>query len=270
MSDILARILATKAEEVAAGKRALPIGEIAARTRELPPTRGFARRIGDVSGRGPAVIAEIKKASPSAGVIRADFRPDRIARSYEAGGAACLSVLTDAVYFQGANEYLALARNACGLPVLRKDFLTDPWQVYESRLLGADCVLLIVSALSSERLMELDALARELGLDVLVEVHDETELELALMTKAALIGVNNRNLRTFQTDLGVTERLRPFIRFPRIVVAESGIHHRADVERLLRCGVRAYLVGEAFMRADDPGQALQSLFTPGHKEVGNE
>jgi len=270
VSDILRQILATKAGEVDAGKRDLPIDEIAARARDLPPTRGFAQRIREVSGKGPAVIAEIKKASPSAGVIRADFHPDRIAQSYEAGGATCLSVLTDTVYFQGANGYLALARNVCALPVLRKDFLIDPWQVYESRLLGADCVLLIVSALSFERLMELDALARELGLDVLVEVHDEAELELALMTGATLIGINNRNLRTFQTDLGVTEQLTPFIRSPRIVVAESGIHHRADVERLLGCGVRAFLVGEAFMRAEDPGHALHMLFKAGPMEVNNE
>lgn len=270
MSDILDKILATKAEEIAAGKRELSLDEIAARSRDLPPTRGFARRIGEVSRHGPAVIAEIKKASPSAGVIRADFHPDRIAQSYEAGGAACLSVLTDSTYFQGANEYLAQARDACTLPVLRKDFLIDPWQIHQSRLLGADCVLLIVSALSSAQLLEFDALARELGLDVLVEVHDEAELELSLITGATLIGVNNRNLRTFQTDLGVTERLRRFITAPRMLVTESGVHNRADVERLLRRGVQAFLVGEAFMRAEDPGLALQSLFMPEHIEMKHE
>jgi len=262
MNDILQRILATKAEEVAAGKQRMPQRELAAAINDLPATRGFAGQIRAISSSGPAVIAEIKKASPSAGVIRADFHPDQIAQSYAAGGAACLSVLTDCTYFQGAGEYLQQARGACNLPALRKDFLIDPWQVYESRVLGADCILLIVAGLEAGRLQELDGLARELGLDVLVEVHDEAELESALAGQAALIGVNNRDLRTFRTDLGTCERLRPLIPQPRIMVAESGIRTRQDVQRLQRADIHAFLVGEAFMRAKDPGQALQSLFAP--------
>lgn len=260
MNDILNRILATKAREVAAGKALRPQRDMLAAMRDAPATRGFADRIRRFAGSGPAVIAEIKKASPSAGVIRADFQPEQIARSYAAAGAACLSVLTDKSYFLGAGDYLRQARGACDLPVLRKDFVIDPWQVYESRLLGADCILLIAAALDSGRLLELDGLARESGLDVLVEVHDEAELESALGTGAALIGVNNRDLRTFSTDLGTSERLRPLIPQPRIMVAESGIRTRQDVQRLQQADIHAFLVGEAFMRAGDPGQALQSLF----------
>jgi indole-3-glycerol phosphate synthase len=196
-------------------------------------------------------------------VIRADFQPLQIARSYQAGGAACLSVLTDTPYFQGANEYLQSARQACDLPVLRKDFMVDAWQIYQSRMLGADCVLLIVAALEPARLQELDGLAQHIGLDVLVEVHDEAELELALTTKATLVGVNNRNLRTFTTDLGVSERLRPLIPPQRVMVTESGIRNREDVLRMMRSDIRTFLVGEAFMRAQDPGNALKSLFSPG-------
>ena len=260
MSDILNRILATKAQEVAAGKARIPQKEMLAAAADMPPQRGFEQRIRAFAARGSAVIAEIKKASPSAGVIRADFHPDRIAKSYAQAGAACLSVLTDQPWFQGANEYLQLARQACDLPLLRKDFLVDPWQVYESRALGADCILLIVAGLQSGQLQELEGLAREIGLDVLIEVHDEAELEIALTTGASLIGVNNRDLRTFRTDLGVSERLRPLIPRPRIMVAESGIHQRQDVQRLLRAGISAFLVGEAFMRCEDPGSALESLF----------
>jgi indole-3-glycerol phosphate synthase len=262
MNDILNRILATKAQEVAAGKALRPQRDMAEAARDLPAARGFAQRIHRVAASGPAVIAEIKKASPSAGVIRADFQPEHIARSYAAGGAACLSVLTDESYFQGAGDYLRQARRACDLPVLRKDFLIDPWQLYESRLLGADCILLIAAALDLARLQELDGLARESGLDVLVEVHDEAELESALTTGAALIGVNNRDLRTFSTDLGTSERLRPLIPQLRIMVAESGIRTRQDVQRLQQADIHAFLVGEAFMRAEDPGEALQSLFAP--------
>jgi indole-3-glycerol phosphate synthase len=214
------------------------------------------------AAQGAAVIAEVKKASPSAGVIRADFHPDAIARSYQAGGAACLSVLTDTPWFQGAKEYLQQARNACDLPVLRKDFIIDPWQVHESRVMGADCILLIVAALGLEQLLELDGLAREIGLDVLVEVHDEQELESALATGAALVGVNNRNLRTFQTDLEVSRRLRVNIPDSRIMVTESGINSREDVQSMLAANVRAFLVGEACMRAEHPGQALEAMFRP--------
>lgn len=262
MSDILHRILATKAQEVTAGKARTPPQEMLAAIAHLPAPRGFTRRVRALAASGPVVIAEIKKASPSAGIIRADFQVHRIAQSYAAGGAACLSVVTDKAYFHGANEYLQQARQACDLPLLRKDFLIDPWQVYESRVLGADCILLIVAALESDRLQELDGLAREIGLDVLVEVHDQAELEQALQTSATLIGVNNRDLRTFGTDLGVSERLRALIPPPCIMVAESGIHTRQDVQRLWQADIHAFLVGEAFMRAADPGSALQSLFNP--------
>jgi len=262
MSGILQQILATKAQQVAAGKARTSLQDMRAAAADMPAPRGFARQIRARAAKGPAVIAEIKKASPSAGVIRADFQPDRIAESYAAGGAACLSVLTDGPYFQGVNEYLQQAREACDLPVLRKDFLIDPWQIHESRVLGADCILLIVAALEPQRLQELDGLARETGMDVLVEVHDEAELEGALAGSATLIGVNNRDLRTFDTDLATSERLRPLIPPQRIMVAESGIRTQQDVQRLLRADIRAFLVGEAFMRAADPGSALQSLFGP--------
>jgi len=260
MSDILRKIIATKVEEVAAGMASTGKDEIAALAADMPPARAFTQRIRTVISAGPAVIAEIKKASPSAGIIRENFQPDQIAVSYDAAGAACLSVLTDAEYFKGANEYLQQVRNACSLPALRKDFLVDPWQVYESRVLGADCILLIVAALERAQLMDLDGLAREIGLDVLVEVHNEDELDDALATGASLIGVNNRDLHTFTTDLAVSERLRPMIPQDRTMVTESGIHSQEDVARMGRCGIHAFLVGEAFMRREDPGGALRSLF----------
>ena len=262
MSDILQKILATKAAEVVAGRQVCPLQELVAQSADMPPTRGFTRCIQAFAAQGAAVIAEVKKASPSAGVIRADFHPDAIARSYQAGGAACLSVLTDTPWFQGAKEYLQQARNACDLPVLRKDFIIDPWQVHESRVMGADCILLIVAALGFDQLLELDGLAREIGLDVLVEVHDEQELESALATGAALVGVNNRNLRTFSTDLETSRRLRGSIPDSRIMVTESGINRREDVQSMLAANVRAFLVGEACMRAEHPGKALEDLFRP--------
>ena len=262
MSDILQKILATKAAEVAAGRHVCALPELVAQAADMPPPRGFTRRIHAIVAQGAAVIAEVKKASPSAGVIRADFHPDAIARSYQAGGAACLSVLTDTPWFQGAKEYLQQARNACDLPVLRKDFIIDPWQVHESRVMGADCILLIVAALGFDQLLELDGLAREIGLDVLVEVHDEQELESALATGAALVGVNNRNLRTFSTDLETSRRLRGSIPDSRIMVTESGINRREDVQSMLAANVRAFLVGEACMRAEHPGKALEDLFRP--------
>lgn len=260
MSDILDRILATKAEEIESGKRQRNLADISALAFDMPGTRGFADEMLQKAKTSPAVIAEIKKASPSAGVIRADFRPAEIARSYEAGGATCLSVLTDITYFQGAPGYLEAARQACRLPVLRKDFLVDPWQVFESRVLGADCILLIVAALSRDQLQELEGLAQSVDLDVLVEVHDEAELESALSTYARMIGVNNRNLRNFTTDLSVSEYLRPRIPERRLMVTESGIHSRADVQRMQSADINAFLVGEAFMRATDPGSALRTLF----------
>ena len=266
MSDIpsiLREILATKAVEVAARSRQRDLASIAALAGEQPPARGFVRRLQALAAAGPAVIAEIKKASPSAGVIRADFRPAAIAAGYAAAGAACLSVLTDERYFAGSDRHLVEARAACALPVLRKDFTLDPWQVYESRVLGADCILLIAAALGRGELQELHGLAQDIGLDVLVEVHDERELENALACGADLIGVNNRDLHRFTTDLGVSERLRPLIPEEKIMVSESGIQSPDDVARLRDCGVDAFLVGEAFMRAADPGAALRRLFFAG-------
>ncbi len=261
MSDILHRILARKAEEVRARSARLPLAVLRARCADLPAPRGFADALQAKIALGlPAVIAEVKKASPSQGVIRPDFHPADIARSYEAGGAACLSVLTDVDFFQGANAYLQLARNACRLPVLRKDFMIDPWQIYESRVLGADCVLLIVAALGDATLAELANLALSLDMDVLVEVHNLDELERALPIGARLVGVNNRNLRTFEVSLDTTLALRPMVPADRLLVAESGIHAASDVARLRGEGVQAFLVGEAFMRATDPGAALAALF----------
>jgi indole-3-glycerol phosphate synthase len=260
VSDILQRILATKRDEVVAGQAQQPFDELRARAADMPTPRGFTRRVQQLADSALAVIAEVKKASPSAGIIRADFDPAEIARSYETAGAACLSVLTDRDYFQGSAEYLQQARAACSLPVLRKDFIIDSWQVLEARVMGADCILLIVAALQLQELQELEGLARDLNLDVLMEVHDELELELALQTQAQLIGVNNRNLKTFVTDIAASERLRPLIPPDRLMVTESGINKREDVMRLQQNDIRAFLVGEAFMRAADPGEALKTLF----------
>ena len=261
--SILAKILATKSAEVAerSGRRSL--AAVKAQAAAQPPARGFAQALRARAAPGPAVIAEVKRASPSAGLIRADFRPAEIAARYQWAGAACLSVLTDQDYFQGSDRFLVEARNACALPVLRKDFTIDPWQVYESRALGADCILLIVAALEPAQLLDLHALAREAGLDVLVEVHDEDELEHALACDPELVGVNNRDLHRFVTDLATSERLRPLIPKEKTMVTESGIASPADVQRLLRAGVDAFLVGEAFMRAEDPGMALRELFMQG-------
>jgi len=261
MTDILDRILARKVEEIAARHATVPLDDLVARVGDLPDTRGFAAAMeAKIAEGSPAVIAEVKKASPSKGVIRADFHPAEIARSYEAGGAACLSVLTDADFFQGSEAYLQQARAACSLPVLRKDFIIDPYQVYEARVIGADCILLIVAALDDERLMDLSLLAAELDLDVLAEVHDEDELLRALALPVPLVGVNNRNLRTFETSLETSLRLRPLVEPGRIFVTESGIHAREDVARLRDADIDAFLVGEAFMRAPDPGSALRDLF----------
>ncbi len=261
MSDILTRILATKAIEVADAKRLRSRADIASDAKAAPPVRDFAGalRAKVASGR-PAVIAEIKKASPSRGVLRASFDPVAIARSYEAGGAACLSVLTDRDYFHGAPDYLMAARAACGLPVLRKDFVVDDYQVAESRALGADAILLIVAALDDALLHELADAARELGLAVLAEVHNAAELERALELDARLIGINNRDLRTFAVSLAITLDLLPRIPADRMVVTESGIVAPEHVATMRAHGVQAFLVGEAFMRADDPGAALATLF----------
>ena len=260
--DILQRILARKAEEIAARRAAVPLDELAVRAAAAAPVRGFAEVIqARVDAGLPAVIAEVKKASPSKGVIRADFDPAAIARSYEAGGASCLSVLTDRDFFQGSEAFLQQARAACALPVLRKDFIVDPYQVYESRALGADCILLIVAALDDAALLELALLAAELDLDVLCEVHDADELERALALPVPLIGVNNRDLRSFETTLATSVTLKARMGGDdRPLVAESGIHTPADVALLRAAGIHAFLIGEACMRAEEPGQALAGLF----------
>lgn len=262
MTDILQRILARKVEEIAEHSARLPLAELVARCADLPDTRGFAAAIeARIEFGAAAVIAEIKKASPSKGVIRADFDPAAIARSYERGGATCLSVLTDADFFQGHEDYLRAARQACALPVLRKDFTIDPYQVYEARALGADCILLIVAALDDETLLDLALLAAALDLDVLVEVHDAAELERALEIPAPLIGVNNRNLRTFEVSIETSIDLRQRYADDRVFVSESGIATPDEVARLRAAGIHAFLVGETFMRADDPGVALGQMFS---------
>ncbi len=259
--DILSKILRRKAEEVAVRRAQVPVAELARRIEAAAAPRGFVAAIERrIAGGQAAVIAEIKKASPSKGLLRADFRPAEIAQSYARAGAACLSVLTDIDFFQGADEYLRAARAACALPVLRKDFTVDPYQVHEARALGADAILLIAAALDDAVLGELAGLAGSLGLDVLVEVHDAAELERALRLGTTLIGINNRNLRSFETRLETTLELLARIPADRIVVTESGIHTPADVARMRAAGVHAFLVGEAFMRAPDPGAKLTELF----------
>lgn len=259
---VLRNIIARKWEEIAERKARVSLDELKQRAASQPPTRGFVNAIENKIAQGKAaVIAEIKKASPSKGVIREHFVPEDIARSYEEGGAACLSVLTDVDFFQGADVYLQQARAAVSLPVIRKDFLVDEYHIYEARALGADCVLLIVAALEPGKLRELNQLALDLGLDVLVEVHDERELEIALELPNKFIGINNRNLHTFDVTLETTYRLLNKIGDERIVVTESGILAPADVVAMREKDVHAFLVGEAFMRADDPGQALATFFS---------
>ncbi|WP_297834362.1 indole-3-glycerol phosphate synthase TrpC [Thermomonas sp.] len=261
MHDVLQRILARKREEVAERQARMPLAELRARMAEAPPPRGFADAIATKIAIGQAgVIAEVKKASPSQGVIRADFDPADIARSYASAGAACLSVLTDVDFFQGSDAYLQQARAACALPVLRKDFIVDAWQLYEARALGADCVLLIAAALDDAQLSEFAFLASELGMDALIEVHDLDELERALPVPARLLGINNRNLRSFEVSLDTTLALKDAVPADRVLVTESGIKTRADVARMRTAGVHAFLVGETFMRQPDPGVALRDLF----------
>ncbi len=262
--DILRRILARKRAEVAERSATLPRDALEARLAGAPAPRPFRGALEDRirSGR-PAVIAEIKKASPSKGVLREDFDPEAIARDYAGHGAACLSVLTDRDFFQGDDRYLQRARAASGLPVLRKDFIIDPYQVTEARVLGADCVLLIVAALDDRELSALHGQIRALGMDALVEVHDAAELERALALGADLIGINNRDLRSFETRIETTLELLPRIPNGPLVVTESGIHTREDVGRMRQAGVGAFLVGEAFMRAEAPGRALEALFGAG-------
>ncbi len=266
MSDILEKILATKRREVEAARAAVPLGALEKAAREASPPRGFAAAIqARVAAGRPAVIAEIKRASPSKGLIRADFDPARIAASYAANGAACLSVLTDRDYFGGSREDLQAARAACTLPVIRKDFIVDPYQVVEARAWGADCILLIMDAAPDARLAELEKLAQSLGMDVLVESHDAGQLERALGLATPLIGVNNRDLRTFEIHLETTLELVGRVPAGRILVTESGIATPEDVERLRKMKVCAYLVGSAFMSADDPGKELSRLFSGGWK-----
>ncbi len=261
MSDILEKIIATKREEIASARYRLPLEAVRNRARDQAPARDFAGALQGRAATGrPAVIAEIKKASPSKGVIRPDFHPAEIAASYAAHGATCLSVLTDRLYFQGSPAYLEAARAACSLPVLRKDFLVDAYQIFEARAMGADAILLIVAQLSLMQMQDFEGLARELGMAVLVESHDGEELELALQLKTPLIGINNRNLRTFEVSLETTFAQLPRIPADRLVITESGILTPADVKAMQARNVHAFLVGEAFMRAPDPGVELERLF----------
>ena len=261
---VLEKILARKAEEVAERRARVSLAELEAQAKSADAPRGFANAlIAQAKLKQPAVIAEVKKASPSKGVIREHFVPAEIAASYEKGGATCLSVLTDIDYFQGSDLFLQQARAACKLPVIRKDFMVDPYQIVEARALGADCVLLIVSALDDVKMAELAAVAKSVGLDVLVEVHDGDELERALKTlDTPLVGVNNRNLHTFDVSLETTLDLLPRIPRDRLVITESGIVNRADVELMEISGVYSFLVGETFIRAENPGAELQRLFFP--------
>ena len=261
---VLEKILARKAEEIAARRAVVSLAELEQQAAAADPARGFAKAlIEQARKKQPAVIAEIKKASPSKGVIRENFLPAEIAKSYQSGGATCLSVLTDIDFFQGSDQYLRDARAACNLPVIRKDFMIDPYQIVEARALGADCVLLIVSALDDVQMAELAAVAKGVGLDVLVEVHDGDELDRALKTlDTPLVGINNRNLHTFNVSLETTLDLLPRVPRDRLVITESGILNRADVELMEISDVYAFLVGEAFMRAEHPGTELQRLFFP--------
>ena len=265
MNDILQKIIAVKREEIAAGQKKISLPAMRADAESRVLTRDFTAAMrAKVAAGQAAVIAEVKKASPSKGVIRADFAPADIAQSYAQGDgatrAACLSVLTDRQFFQGCPDYLKQARASCSLPVLRKDFIIDPWQVYEARAMGADAILLIAACLQDAQMAELEALAHSLDMAVLAEVHDAAELERALRLKTPLIGINNRNLRTFATTLQTTLDLLPALPAGRLPVAESGIATRADVQRLRQAGVHAFLVGETFMRASEPGRALAELF----------
>jgi indole-3-glycerol phosphate synthase len=259
MTDTLTRICDTKREEVAARKAVSTLADLAARASAQSAPRGFEAALRARAEAGFALIAEIKKASPSKGLIRADFDPPAHARAYEAGGATCLSILTDAPYFQGHEDYLVAARAACALPVLRKDFMVDPWQCAEARAIGADAILIIVAALDDSQMAEIEAAAREQGMDVLVEVHNEAEMERAARLQSRLIGVNNRDLKRFVTDLGTTARLAPLAPEGTFLVAESGIGGHTDVLTLAASGAKAFLVGESLMRHDDVAAATRAL-----------
>ena len=261
-SDVLEKILRTKQLEITERSLRVDLVELRRQAEEADTPRGFINAMRQRISQGEAaVIAEIKKASPSKGVIRESFDPPAIAQSYQQGGAACLSVLTDRVYFQGHEDYLMAAREACHLPVIRKDFIVDPYQVYEARCINADCILLIAAALSDRKLEELNTLAIELGMDVLIEVHNREELERVLPLNAPLIGINNRNLRTFETSLQTSIDLLPIVPKDTLLVTESGIHTQADVALMRENQIHAFLVGEAFMRADNPGDELKHLFS---------
>jgi len=265
---ILDRICTEKRKQVADHKNQRPIQELLKRAQDQAPPRGFARALtAKVEAGGFGVIAEIKKASPSAGVIRPNFQPAQIARAYQRGGAACLSVLTDTRFFQGSDADLGAARSACDLPALRKDFLVDPYQIVEARALGADCVLLIVAALSDSELAQLEEIALGYGMDVILEVHDEEEMERALRLKSPLIGINNRNLKIMKTDIATTERLVPMLPPDRIAISESGLESPSDLQRMAAVGVHRFLIGESLMRRDDVEEALRVLLA-GAKPAG--
>lgn len=263
MSDVLAEICARKRQHVDAAMARRPLGAVTEAARRATPPRGFARALDAANAAGRyALICEIKKASPSKGLIRADFDPPQLARAYEAGGAACLSVLTDIPYFQGDDSYLVAARESVSLPVLRKDFMIDPYQVVEARALGADCILLIMAALDDALAAELEAAAMELGMDVLIEVHDAAELDRAHKLRSSLIGINNRNLKTLSVDIATTVELAPRVDPGRRVVGESGLYTRADLDRLAEVGVTAFLIGESLMKQQDVTAATRALLTP--------